>query len=127
MSTRAIYTFKDSDASFHVFKHHDGYPSGAFDAIKATIESGKCWGAHRFEADEFAAGFIATNKPDHGGVRLAKSRRFYADVAYGYTITHKNGSIHITATEIEGWDAWKETKIFAGTLAEFEAFAMADA
>ena len=26
MSTRAIYTFCDSDDEVHVYKHHDGYP-----------------------------------------------------------------------------------------------------
>jgi hypothetical protein len=29
MSTRALYTTKDDQGEYHVYKHHDGYPSGA--------------------------------------------------------------------------------------------------
>lgn len=122
MSTRAIYTFKDSDGSHNVYKHHDGYPSGALDAIEATARGQNVWRLPRFEADEFAAGFIAENKGGSGGVRLTKTRRAFADVAYGYTITMKNDALHIVAVEINGWNVWKETKIFAGNLAEFETF-----
>jgi hypothetical protein len=60
MSTRAVYTFSDSDGTYHVYKHSDGYPTGAAQAIEATLEC--AWTLPRFEADEFAAAFVAANK-----------------------------------------------------------------
>lgn len=65
MSTRAVYTFIgcaefDRGERHHVYKHCDGYPSGAADAIAAAIPL--AWPLPRFEADEFAAAFVAGNK-----------------------------------------------------------------
>jgi len=60
MSTRAAYTFQDDQTTVHVYKHHDGYPTGAADAINNAL----CyaWPLPRFEADDFAAAFVAGNK-----------------------------------------------------------------
>ena len=61
MSTRAIYTFIGADNERHsVYKHHDGYPSGAYDAIAAALPF--AWPLPRFEPDEFAAAFVCANK-----------------------------------------------------------------
>jgi len=65
MSTRAMYTFiepnhTDSKRGYHVYKHHDGYPSGAVQWIKAALDH--AWPLPRFEADDFAAAFVAANK-----------------------------------------------------------------
>lgn len=61
MSTRAVYTFKDSDGSaFHVYKHHDGYPTGAAQWLIAA--KALAWPLPRYEADDFAAAFVAANK-----------------------------------------------------------------
>src|SRR4051794_36529103 len=63
MSTRALYTFicpgRKQD-TFHVYKHHDGYPKGAAEAIANALPL--AWQLPRFEADEFAAAFVAGNK-----------------------------------------------------------------
>jgi len=59
MSTRAMYTFTGS-GTFHVYKHHDGYPSGAVQWIRAALDH--AWPLPRFEADDFAAAFVAANK-----------------------------------------------------------------
>lgn len=68
MSTRAIYTFYgDQDAPRHVYKHHDGYPTGACEAIEAAL--GFAWTLPRYENDEFAAAFVAANK-SHNRARL---------------------------------------------------------
>jgi len=72
MSTKAIYFFEerlDDDSYYGVFKHYDGYPQGA----AAHIEDAKAyaWPLPRWEADEFAAAFVAANKNPKGGeVRL---------------------------------------------------------
>ena len=66
MSTRACYRFfplngpNDWPGVVTVYKHHDGYPSGAAKAIEATLPH--AWPLPRFEADEFAAGFVRANK-----------------------------------------------------------------
>ncbi len=70
MSTRALYTFRDNDGEYHVYKHHDGYPSGAIEAILNSLMF--AWNPPRFEADEFAAAFVAGNK-SHGIVDLVKA------------------------------------------------------
>lgn len=61
MSTRAIYSFfGDDDAPRHVYKHSDGYPTGAAEAIENALEF--AWPLPRYENDEFAAAFVAANK-----------------------------------------------------------------
>jgi hypothetical protein len=66
MSTRACYRFIDPDTSevATVYKHHDGYPEGAVCWITKALDY--AWRLPRFEADEFAAAFVAANKPSAG-------------------------------------------------------------
>ena len=72
MGTRAVYFFEErlnDDCYYGVYKHYDGYPQGA----AAHIEDAKAyaWPLPRWEADEFAAAFVAANKNPKGGeVRL---------------------------------------------------------
>jgi hypothetical protein len=65
MSTRACYRFIDPDTNdpevVTVYKHSDGYPDGAVCWISKALEH--AWPLPRFEADEFAAAFVAANKP----------------------------------------------------------------
>ncbi len=106
MSTRACYTFLDTflseTRSFHVFKHHDGYPyaqchtgeeAGGLVWIRNAFIY--AWDLPRFEADEFAASFVAANKTprknawDGGGVRLINTKhpwKFFSDSAYWYVV-----------------------------------------
>ena len=71
MSSRACYRFIDPDPTdpevVTVYKHSDGYPDGAVCWITKALEH--AWRLLRFEADEFAAAFVAANKPS------AKTRR----------------------------------------------------
>ena len=71
MSTRACYRFIDPALTdpevVTVYKHSDGYPDGAVCWITKALEH--AWPLPRFEADEFAAAFVAANKPS------AKTRR----------------------------------------------------
>src|SRR5690349_556771 len=92
MSTRALYTFKDENGEYHVYKHHDGYPEGA---VQFIAEAQKlAWGLPRFEADEFAAAFVAANKGNCGGsVRLTVGKTWdeaaSGDIEYHYVVTAK--------------------------------------
>ena len=72
MGTRAIYIFEDEHEEVHVYKHYDNYPLGAVDFIENAKEF--AWELPRFEADEFAAAFVAANKNrTGGGVRLVNA------------------------------------------------------
>tara|TARA_R100000278_G_scaffold30669_1_gene28283 strand:- start:612 stop:1013 length:402 start_codon:yes stop_codon:yes gene_type:complete len=76
MGTRAIYIFEDEHEEVAVYKHYDGYPQGAADFIEEA--KAYAWAFPRFEADEFAAAFVAANKDRKGGgVRLI--RNYYKD------------------------------------------------
>jgi len=70
MSTRAMYTFIDPESkeTHHVYKHYDGYPKGAARWIKAALAY--AWPLPRFEADEFAAAFVAANKSHYRNCEL---------------------------------------------------------
>lgn len=130
MGTRSIWTFKDTfgTAPVHVFVHYDGYPLGAADYLRQTLESGKTWNLPRYEADEFAAGFIASIKTGGGNVRCASRRTSYADVEFGYTVTNrmdtKDLQVVVTSTDFWG-DKPKETRLWSGSIHEFEAWARA--
>lgn len=97
MSTRAMYTFRSADGSeeFHVYKHQDGYPTGAAEALVAALEY--AWPLPRYEADEFAAAFVAANKSHSGGVRLMPSGKFEDvapyDLEYRYIIQPRQGHV----------------------------------
>ena len=72
MGTRAIYFFEerqDDNSYYGVYKHYDGYPRGAAGHIEKAKDY--AWPLPRWEADEFAAAFVAANKNPKGGeVRL---------------------------------------------------------
>lgn len=97
MSTRAVYTFKDDRDEHHVFKQYDGYPKGAMIFISKAIH--KAWPLPRFEADEFAAAFIAANKEEEGDLRLTKGPESHGDLEYRYEVEMKNGSLHVKIFE----------------------------
>ena len=76
MSTRALYTFIDGDSTHHVYKHHDGYPEWAAKHIEAALPF--AWALPRFEADEFAAAFVAANKSHYRNTELEYLRKIEA-------------------------------------------------
>src|SRR5260221_4757605 len=75
MSTRALYTFIDSDDAWNVYKHCDGSPHSVAQFLQRTVEW-FAWKLPRFEADAFAAAFIAAGKSwDHIDALTAKPKR----------------------------------------------------
>ena len=123
MSTRAIYTFKGFGESHHVYKHYDGYPSGAAQWLEAALEL--AWELPRYEPDEFAAAFVAANKKSPGGVRLARSQTAAADVDFVYVIEPDKKIPSLL--KLTAYDVWygrpKKTKIWSGPLNTFIATA----
>lgn len=121
MSTRAVYTFKDSYSSHSVYKHHDGYPEGAQLWIRAAIPFS--WGGARFEAADFSAAFVAANKTSGGGVYLTKNHQAHGDLSYRYEITMRKGVYWVKAfkrTYAEPGVA-NYVEIFSGPLDQFSA------
>ena len=127
MSARAVYTFIEKGARFNVYKHHDGYPSGALDATKAALAF--AWPLPRYEACDMAAAFVAGNKlKGGGGVYLmpggAPKTVAPDDIEYRYII-EQNGfgsrELHATVFKTNYWEAKRiEWRIFTGTLSEME-------
>ena len=114
MSTRACYTFKDDHDEFHVYKHCDGYPSGAAEFITNALHL--AWKLPRFEADEFGASFVAANKNDGGGVRLTHDWQNHGDLEYRYLIYMRDDELYVDAFDMG------EKPIFSGNLAAFTEF-----
>lgn len=123
MSTRAVYGFRDSGGIHHVYVHHDGYPSGAADKFKDTLGSRMVWPLPRFEADEFAAGFIAVNKQGSGSVRLTHGPEHHGDMEYYYIVYQPTpeGPLYVEAYDTPFDDFASKKLLFKGLLTEFIA------
>ena len=122
MSTRAIITFTDSTESIHVFQHFDGYPTGIQESLARWQDSGLSWAFPRFEADEAAAGFVAANKTQAGGFRIARTRTAFCDVEYGYRVKSGKDGILLTVSATNFWDGKrKESVLWRGPIAEYTA------
>jgi len=100
MSTRAVYTFKDESEEHHVYKHHDGYPSGGIKFILKALD--KSWQLPRFEADEFAASFIAANKENAGDLRLTSGPNAHGDLSFKYETTVKDKKLYTRIFQNDG-------------------------
>lgn len=104
MSTRALFSFKDSDSLITVYKHYDGYPEkrGAYGFIAKAV--GFAWELPRFEADDFAAAFVAANKKQGGGdIRLLSADATNGDVLgieYEYTITAEKDCLRVDCRDL---------------------------
>jgi len=138
MGTRAVYTFFDgpdgpSYGPYHVYKHFDGYPAGAVSALENALPY--AWELPRYEADEFAAAFVAGNKPNNGGnIRLMApqtrdmpaaeaARAFAMDIEFRYEIRLIRDALHVTVFDVNYWERIEEKQIFAGTLAKMKVWA----
>ena len=122
MGTRAVYTFNDGDDKFHVYKHWDGYPEGAALFFMKAIPY--AWGGTRFEASEFAAAFIAGNKPKDGGdVYLTKGPNAHGDLEYVYELYQNTLGGLMIKVHHANWDDVKsrtvKTQMFKGSLISF--------
>jgi hypothetical protein len=112
MSTRALYTFKANpncawEQDWNVYKHHDGYPTGAAEALALALS--KAWPLPRYESDEFATAFIAANKDNPGGIRMMPqgdpdevSSKHCSDIEYRYEISMRNEKLYVSAFTSNG-------------------------
>lgn len=93
MATRAVYSFKDYDNIFYVYKHWDGSPNTAIQFIKNGIAFGQHTSS--FEASDLATSFIASNKKGAGDIYLTHHYGDHGDIEYRYEIYGENGSIKV--------------------------------
>lgn len=86
MGTRAVITFHDelTKQKYSIYQHWDGDPATVHANIRLTQ---KCWPWPRYEADEFAAAYVATHKTGSGNIRLATSARAHGDLSYSYEVS----------------------------------------
>ena len=119
MGTRAVYTFIDQDQCHSVYVHWDGYPRWACRFIAKALSL--AWPLPRFEADEFAAAFVAANKQQPGNVRLTSGPDAHADLAYTYAVSCRDGQLHVCITAV-GY-AGPNRLLFEGTLEDAQQFA----
>lgn len=123
MSTRAVYGFKDESGQHWVYIHHDGYPTGAAQYLKAWRDSKLHWELPRFEADEAAAGFIAANKDCPGSVRCTTGPEAHGDIEYAYLVTQVPRSLALRVEAFNGdFDSIKPGKakpFYSGPLDRF--------
>ena len=113
MGTRAVFTFTDlMTGTYHVYTPHDGYPAGAQRRLNRTIEGGLTWELPRFEADEFAAAFIATNKVTPSSLRLTLDPRNHADIEFWYEVfPARNSQLIIRVHEVDNTQGQFATKV----------------
>lgn len=125
MSTRALFTFTDERTTVDVYKHSDGYPKGALKAIEKAFDYS--WMLPRFEADEFAASFVAANKKPNegsshlgGGIRLMNSNDIPGDIEFQYVVSYSGDlDLDVRIAEVT-WpeDRMRTDTVFDGKLAE---------
>jgi hypothetical protein len=126
MGTRAVYTFIDDTEDRHsVYKHWDGDPSGACGFIAKALK--QAWPLPRFEADEYAAAFVAANKQEAGDIRLTSGPDAHCDLEYTYEISCPDGKLHIRINEVN-YTGPRDCQtnyrpLFEGTLDEARLFA----
>jgi len=96
MSTRAVITFIDERDTFHVYKHHDGYPLSEHGVIAAIQKAMPlAWTLPRFEASEFACAFIAANKTRGGGLYLTGNWNQHGDLDYRYEVRRDSAELYV--------------------------------
>jgi hypothetical protein len=120
MSTRACYRFfpengpNDWPGVVTVYKHMDGYPTGAAVALEAALDF--AWALPRFEPDEFAASFVAAAKQSTSRSKRQAEYLEYAnnpdtsDAMKGYyrdLAKNAQGGGNVRLVPYEGLDAYQ--------------------
>jgi hypothetical protein len=132
MSTRAVVTVADDDESFHLYTHHDGYPSYTARRLLRALDF--AWPLPRFQSSEFAAAFAAASKSprqaysgglvDQGGsIYLTSSWERHGDLAFRYVVTQQGTGLRVEAFRRDHTGPDPYHPIYDGDLAGFVAFA----
>lgn len=97
MSKRSVLIIKDESNTFYIYRHWDGDPKTVIRDLETVVNSNKVWALPRFEADEFAAGLLATLKTSEGNYRLVNYTPELPDVGqeFVYRITAAQGRLRV--------------------------------
>jgi hypothetical protein len=130
-----MFQFQDEYGIFTVYKHSDGGPHWAAEAIKEALPY--AWPLPRFEADEFAAAFVAGCKVTHrkirqnaglddagGYIRLVPRSdkmawQWAPDIEYRYLVQLKRDRLIVECWAVErDWKTreWSQARIFRGSI-----------
>jgi len=127
MSARCVFEIKSNAGSMFIYRHWDGYPSGAQEAVGRTIASGLAWPLPRFEPDEFGAALIAANKSEAGNYRLLGSRgAIPADIEYWHVLHVVDGILCLTSYPAD-WDEKRHRSTRGKVACEFASYERAEA
>lgn len=100
MSTRCNVVVKDEYQSIQLYKHYDGYPENMLPLIQKS--TALAWDLPRFEADDFAAAFVATAKTGSGDVYIDGDHQgqesLHGDIDYLYIV--KQGAEGVPMIEV---------------------------
>jgi hypothetical protein len=116
MGTRATITFQDKDDpnAITIYTQYDGYPQCPGMGQKLIETLFKAWRLPRYEADEFAAAFVAANKAEQGGIRILADTNpeawaKWSGIEYRYLVRPggKTGVLSIACWETDAEDKWK--------------------
>jgi len=125
MGTRAVYTFIGEAERHSVYKHWDGCPRWGCQFIANALAL--AWPLSRFEADEFAAAFVAANKKQAGDVRLTSGPEAHGDLSYTYEIRCESGRLHVRIDRVgslaPGFGEAPHRPLFEGSLEDAQEFA----
>ena len=125
MGTRAVYTFIDEEDCISVYKQWDGCPRWACRFIASALPL--AWPLPRFEADEFAAAFVAANKKEAGDIRLTAGPKTHGDLSYSYEILCRDGRLHVRIFKVgysgPGFRHAEYQPLFEGGLDDARQFA----
>lgn len=125
MSTRSTISVIDDRDTFHIYRHHDGYPDGehgvVHDIQRATDFA---WETSGFQAADFSAAVVRAMKNGGGSVYLTADADLHGDRDFHYDIRHADREIQLAI-----WDftrrAKEASRIFDGSLqdalTEFES------
>ena len=128
MGTRAVVTFYDHSSEgnnlpyqvnhrgHHVYRQHDGYPSNVLHVLQSVVDKKMCWDLPRFEADEFATGYVAHEKEGSGNIRLLKNADDIIGLSYRYYVTLVEEELHISVYAADFSNIDDDDLLFRGTL-----------
>jgi len=106
MGTKAAIKFADEAGAYAiVYTQFDGDPKGIQRMLLRAIDEELVWRFPRFEADEFAAGFISANKKNEGGFRIMNTMSdLWCDFVYVVNFNSDLGEIGVTVGHCKGHD-----------------------
>lgn len=118
MSTRSTISVLDECDTFHIYRHHDGYPHGAHGVIHDLKRASDfAWELPRFQAADFSAAVVRAMKEHGGSVYLTDDADAHGDRDYHYDLRCADQAIQVAVWDFTG-RAKEAARLFDGPLDE---------